>query len=445
MSATFSPRSRPLPGAEVFEPLLAGGAFRMERIVSAGQATPAGGMVRPAGGRVRRPAERVGDSAVRGGRRDGAGRDARPVARRLAGDPGGPAASGRADRGGGRDGLARRPLSGRRGRAAGGIIGPSDEASGGRSLRGRESSVKGSRGRTCLPLDSCPLTFPGTAAPPLALQEATIVPQGTGSVMSDHVEIGGVTLYLSNPDVTPGDWIGQSEVLRQILACWIVVDEKDLPLAPRLVGSPGIGKTTLGIARRQGAEAGALYLSMHQRHPAGGPAGDARARRERPDQVPRQPARDRDDPRRHLPAGRGQPHEREELGQPRPAARPPPLRREHRRRHHDPRPPRLPLRGDDERRRKHLRDPRLHPQPPSADPEARPPEPRRRTEHPEVSPPVRRARDAQPDGRVPAAGARPEARLLDPRRDQRLKVRDEADRRGPEPSRRQGRRLAGIA
>ena len=66
--------------------------------------------------------------------------------------------------------------------------------------------------------------------------------------MSDHVEIGGVTLYLSNPDATPGDWIGQNEVLRQILACWIVVDDKDLPLAPRLVGAPGIGKTTLGIA-----------------------------------------------------------------------------------------------------------------------------------------------------------------------------------------------------
>ena len=30
------------PGAEVFEPLLGGGAFRLERIVSTGQATPAG-------------------------------------------------------------------------------------------------------------------------------------------------------------------------------------------------------------------------------------------------------------------------------------------------------------------------------------------------------------------------------------------------------------------
>lgn len=66
--------------------------------------------------------------------------------------------------------------------------------------------------------------------------------------MSDHVDVGGVNLYLSSPDTSSGEWIGQSEILRQILACWIVLDDRDLPLTPRLVGAPGIGKTTLGIA-----------------------------------------------------------------------------------------------------------------------------------------------------------------------------------------------------
>lgn len=66
--------------------------------------------------------------------------------------------------------------------------------------------------------------------------------------MSDHVDVGGVNLYLSSPDTSSGEWIGQSEVLRQILACWLVIDERDLPLTPRLIGTPGIGKTTLGIA-----------------------------------------------------------------------------------------------------------------------------------------------------------------------------------------------------
>ncbi|MCA9080112.1 MAG: AAA family ATPase, partial [Planctomycetaceae bacterium] len=43
--------------------------------------------------------------------------------------------------------------------------------------------------------------------------------------------------------------------------CWLVVDEGDLPLAPRLVGSPGIGKTTLGMA---GARAREQDLYIYQ-------------------------------------------------------------------------------------------------------------------------------------------------------------------------------------
>ncbi len=66
--------------------------------------------------------------------------------------------------------------------------------------------------------------------------------------MTHQVEIDGVNLSLSPPDASEGQWIGQREVLKQLLACWIVVDERDLPLSPRLLGSPGIGKTTLAIA-----------------------------------------------------------------------------------------------------------------------------------------------------------------------------------------------------
>ena len=62
------------------------------------------------------------------------------------------------------------------------------------------------------------------------------------------VEIGGVALHLSSPDVTEQSWIGQDAVLRQLLACWLVVDPRDRPLSPRLTGPPGIGKTTLAMA-----------------------------------------------------------------------------------------------------------------------------------------------------------------------------------------------------
>jgi replication-associated recombination protein RarA len=66
--------------------------------------------------------------------------------------------------------------------------------------------------------------------------------------MSQTHEIDGITLHLNPPDTSAGEWIGQREILKQMLACWLVVDEKDLPLTPRLVGTPGIGKTTLAIA-----------------------------------------------------------------------------------------------------------------------------------------------------------------------------------------------------
>lgn len=69
--------------------------------------------------------------------------------------------------------------------------------------------------------------------------------------MSDNVSIQDVNLHLASPHELDGQWIGQSEVLKQVLACWLVVDERDLPLTPRLVGAPGIGKTALATAAAQ--------------------------------------------------------------------------------------------------------------------------------------------------------------------------------------------------
>jgi MoxR-like ATPase len=65
------------------------------------------------------------------------------------------------------------------------------------------------------------------------------------------VDVGGVTLHLGTPDTTEQSWIGQDVILRQLLACWLVVDPRDLPLSPRLTGPPGIGKTTLAMAAAQ--------------------------------------------------------------------------------------------------------------------------------------------------------------------------------------------------
>lgn len=76
-----------------------------------------------------------------------------------------------------------------------------------------------------------------------------------------HVEIDGVRLKLSHPYESPGQWIGQQEILMQLLACWITVDRADLPLTPRLIGSPGVGKTQLAIAA---AKAQGLPLFIYQ-------------------------------------------------------------------------------------------------------------------------------------------------------------------------------------
>ena len=63
-----------------------------------------------------------------------------------------------------------------------------------------------------------------------------------------YAEIDGVQLKLSRPYEGSARWIGQSDILMQLLACWITIDESDLPLTPRLLGSPGMGKTQLVIA-----------------------------------------------------------------------------------------------------------------------------------------------------------------------------------------------------
>lgn len=62
------------------------------------------------------------------------------------------------------------------------------------------------------------------------------------------VVVDGVTLRLAQPMDLPQEWIGGHEILKQLLACWLVIDAKDLPLSPRITGHPGIGKTTLAMA-----------------------------------------------------------------------------------------------------------------------------------------------------------------------------------------------------
>src|ERR1700680_3554452 len=64
----------------------------------------------------------------------------------------------------------------------------------------------------------------------------------------EHVTIDDITLSLAGPVELSLRWVGQEELLRQLLAAWMVIDERDIPFNPRLIGKPGVGKTTLAYA-----------------------------------------------------------------------------------------------------------------------------------------------------------------------------------------------------
>lgn len=66
--------------------------------------------------------------------------------------------------------------------------------------------------------------------------------------MDETVVIDGVTIHLARPDIIETNWVGNMDVLHQLMACWITVHSQDIPLNPRLVGRPGVGKTTLAAA-----------------------------------------------------------------------------------------------------------------------------------------------------------------------------------------------------
>jgi MoxR-like ATPase len=82
------------------------------------------------------------------------------------------------------------------------------------------------------------------------------------TVIIDHVEI-----HLSEPDDLPLEWVGRAELLSELKAAWMLVDPADVPMNPRLIGKPGVGKTTLayGAARAIGRDAYLFQATMDTR------------------------------------------------------------------------------------------------------------------------------------------------------------------------------------
>ncbi len=255
-------------------------------------------------------------------------------------------------------------------------------------------------------------------------------------------EVGGITLHLSTPDATDQSWIGQDAVLRQLLACWLVVDPRDLPLSPRLTGPPGIGKTTLAMAaarlRKQ-----PLFINQC--------TADTRPE----DLIVTPVLAEKGTIAYHasplvsamLVGGVCVLDEGNRMNEKSWASLAPLL--DHRRYVEsivagitDPRAPRLPgLRHDERGRVEPTRSPTTSSRG-SSRPWAWDSRPRRRDGDPEVSPPVRRERAPGADRGIPPAGPPAQAGLLAARRDQPAEVRRQADGAGPPASARPRRRLA---
>jgi MoxR-like ATPase len=66
--------------------------------------------------------------------------------------------------------------------------------------------------------------------------------------MPEKITISDVELILSEPAQVDMQWVGNDDLINQLKAAWMIVDKDDLPLNPRILGKPGIGKTTLAYA-----------------------------------------------------------------------------------------------------------------------------------------------------------------------------------------------------
>ncbi len=62
----------------------------------------------------------------------------------------------------------------------------------------------------------------------------------------EKIVIKGVEIFLVDPPQIDVEWVGMQEPLTQLLAAWSD-DGLDPPMQPRILGKPGVGKTSLAI------------------------------------------------------------------------------------------------------------------------------------------------------------------------------------------------------
>jgi len=68
--------------------------------------------------------------------------------------------------------------------------------------------------------------------------------------LESSVSIDGVELHMAQPDDMPVFAVGSEAVKNQLRACWLTPPEhrpEEPPLSPRILGQPGVGKTTMAF------------------------------------------------------------------------------------------------------------------------------------------------------------------------------------------------------
>ena len=63
---------------------------------------------------------------------------------------------------------------------------------------------------------------------------------------SEKLSLKGIEIHLVDPPDLDVEWVGMQEPLTQLLAAWSD-DGVDPPMQPRILGKPGVGKTSLAI------------------------------------------------------------------------------------------------------------------------------------------------------------------------------------------------------
>jgi MoxR-like ATPase len=66
--------------------------------------------------------------------------------------------------------------------------------------------------------------------------------------MPERVTIGSVEVTLVDPDQHDAEWLDYNHYALQLQAAWFRLSPDEVPLNPRLIGAPGLGKTTLATA-----------------------------------------------------------------------------------------------------------------------------------------------------------------------------------------------------